>query len=578
MRRHHLIVSIVACVCSLVLGGCAGLEGLGVERPYAATFASAAVACDQPIASEAGAEMLRAGGNAVDAAVAASFTLSVVRPYSCGIGGGGFMVIHLEDDPRFGDLDVAINYRETCPAGVGATYYEDLGEPDASTVGGTAVAVPGTVAGLLHALEKYGTLDRATVLAPAIRAARDGFEVDEHYAHAAASVARKFEAHPEWKQKYEFVWLRFLQEGEVKAGDRIVVPEQALVLTRIAANGVSGFNSGETGDAIVRAARAAGGSLTLADLQGYAPVEVEPISVEVGGLRFVGMPPPSSGGVTMFEALQIMDELGRGPRTRVDTPAEVHVLAEALKHAFADRAHFLADPAFAEVPTGMLLSRETARAAAARFDPHATHPPEDYGVPVAVPEDAGTSHLCVIDARGNAVACTETINTEFGSLVSPEGCGFALNDEMDDFTTISGGANVFGLRQSDANLPAPGKRPLSSMSPTMVLDSRGVVAIAGASGGPRIITGTMQALMNALSGMDAGAAVAAPRVHHQWMPDRLDLEPGAMAEAGQRAALEALGHTLGERDAVGNVQLIKRVPGGWQAACDPRKGGRPAGM
>lgn len=553
------------------------------DRPFEGEYAHGAVACDHPVASAAGAEMLAAGGNAVDAAVAASFTLSVVRPYSCGIGGGGFMLIHLNDDPRHGTVNIAINYRETCPSRVNAETFTQHPDPEASLYGGAAVAVPSTVAGLLHALDRYGTMDRREVLAPAIRAAREGFAVDEHYARAAASLARQFEAKPEWKDRFEFVWLRFLQEGQVRIGDTIVLPEQALTLTRIAHNGLAGFISGETADAIVSAVGAAGGGLSRADLEAYRPVEVTPIEASIAGLRFLGMPPPSSGGVAMFQTLKTLDLLGHPPTRAVRTPTEAHLLAEALQHAFADRARWMADPAFVPVPTEAMLGDAAAAHAAALIRRDATlGDAEAYGQRwggdglAGAAEDAGTSHLSVVDARGNAVSCTETINTEWGSLVCAG--GFALNNQMDDFTTRPGEANFYGLRQSDRNLPAPGKRPLSSMSPTIVLDDRGVVAVAGASGGPRIITGTLQSLLNALSGMDAGDAVAAPRIHHQWLPNRLELEPGALAGPGQRAALESRGHTLSEREHIGNVQLIRRTSGGWQAACDPRKGGRPAGL
>lgn len=553
-----------------------------VAQTFHDTFAGGAVAADHPVASAAGAEMLARGGNAVDAAVAASFTLSVVRPYSCGIGGGGFMVIHLANDPKHGAVDTAINYRETSPGAVGRTYFEKLPE-DASTRGGHSVATPGSVAGLLYALEHYGTLDRATVLAPAIRAATVGFVVDAHYVETVGNLTNKFESNPDWQERFAFVWERFLRRGEVAVGDTIVLPEQALALSLISESGFDAFTKGPIGGAIEAAIAADGGVLNRADIRGYAPLEVEPLRREIQGKTFLAMPPPSSGGVAMFQALTLLDMHGMDLEDRIDTPLEVHLLTEAFKHAFADRSKFLADPEFAPVPMDKLLAdQELSRLERLMLD-GATVQINAYGTgakvfPIIRRDDSGTSHISVVDAHGGAVACTETINLEFGSLVVVPGYGFCLNDQMDDFTTRRNANNAFSLRQSRHNFPEPGKRPVSSMSPTIVLDEDGVLAVAGASGGPRIITGTTEVLLNAFAGMDAGDAVAAPRFHHQWSPNTLLLEPGMLTGEGQRTDLEARGHPLGVHKQIGNVQLITRTPGGWQAASDPRKGGRPAGL
>ncbi|MBK7403332.1 MAG: gamma-glutamyltransferase [Phycisphaerales bacterium] len=554
-------------------------------QSFVGSFAHGAVAADQEIASEAGARMLRAGGNAVDAAVAAGFALSVVRPQSCGIGGGGFMVIYLPEDPHHGRVLTALDFRETAPAGATPGMFTARGiARDASTDSGLAVAVPGSVAGLLYALEQYGTMDRREVLAPAILAAEGGFEADEAYVSAVHAGAERLDETE--RAARPWLWRELLRGGQVAVGDRIANPRQAALLRAIADEGAQAFY----GDAsIVAAAQDAGGILTREDLLAYAPAEVNPLSFGFGGRKFLTMPPPSSGGIVLAQAFGMLER--RGIAARRDgawTPADTHVLIEAWKHAFADRAEWLGDPAFVDVPMERLLSREYLDARAALIDDERTRAPDEYGTreesagPQAPVDDSGTSHLCAVDQWGGAVACTQTINLEFGSLVSVEQWGFCLNNEMDDFTARPGEPNAFGLIQSARNAPEPGKRPLSSMTPTIVLDARGrVLAVAGASGGPRIITGTMQVLLNVLvRGIEAGEAVATPRLHHQWMPDEVKLEPGLRdgeSAAGLRASLEARGHVLGEAADVGVVQLIVRVGDGWSAACDPRKGGRPAG-
>lgn len=577
------------------------LPGCATHRPSEAhTYPHAAVAADHPLASQAGVEILRQGGNAVDAAVATSFTLSVVRPQSCGVGGGGFMVIYLKDHPTLPTPTVtAINYRETAPAAAGPDYYETKG-PDASTKGGAAVAIPGTVAGLLYAQEKYGLLDRAAVLAPAIRAAREGFLADEDFVEAARSEGDWIAETPARQDLFSFVWRRYARENQVKIGDRILNPEQARLLHAIARDGRDAFYTGPVAEAIVSAVNEAGGDLTLDDLAGYAPREVRPLRAAYRNHTFFCMPPPSSGGLAMLQVLGILDHIDRSGSIPEHNSADyIHRLTECFKYAFADRARYLADPAFTEIPIERLLSKPILDTAATLFDPVSTHPPEAYGTPAAppappgaislgqLPEDSGTSHFCVIDEEGNAVACTETVNLFFGSLVGVNEYGFVLNDEMDDFLTRRGVPNAFGLTQADANLPAPGKRPLSSMSPTIVLsgtdlDDAEVAVIAGASGGPRIITGTLQAILNVLFfDMSAEEAVESPRFHHQWMPNVLGLEPALARNDGLVDELHERGHTTERRAGVGVVQLIRRTSehgkSAWQAHSDSRKGGEPAG-
>lgn len=544
---------------------------------FSGDFTIEAVAADHHIASAAGARMLALGGNAVDAAVATSFALSVVRPYSCGIGGGGFMVIHLPADPVRGRVTTALNYRETCPQGIDSDFFQ--GRPlDSSRIGGPAVAVPGTVAGLLHALEHYGTLDRAQVLQPAILAAERGFIVDAHYLAEAQSLVAKFRQNPQLQERFPLLWNQYLLQGHVQEGSRITSPQQAQVLRLIARSGRDGFYAGPVAEAIVASVAGDGGVLTLEDLASYRVREVPPLEFAFDDGIILTMPPPSSGGVALAQMLGLLHRTGGLSQTH-DVSASDHRLIEAMKHAFADRARYMADPDFVPVPIERLLSDEHLDALAARFDPSGVQSPSTYGSTAEpaslLPDDAGTSHFCVVDQWGGAVSCTETINLAFGSKLGVTEFGFLLNNEMDDFTTKVGQANAFGLVQSETNLPEPGKRPLSSMTPTIVLDANGSVrVIAGASGGPRIISATTQVILHALQGKPAGEAVASPRLHHQWSPNVVRFEAAA---AHRAAALQQLGHATSLSEALANTQAISRTANGWQAASDPRKGGRPAG-
>lgn len=638
-------------------------------------FARHAVAADHPEASQAGAEMLARGGNAVDAAVATSFALSVVRPDSCGIGGGGFMLVHLAKENR----TIVIDYRERAPAGASPEMFEGLPE-DASKWSGKAVAVPGTVKGLLHALDKYGTLHRRTVLAPAIRLARLGSVYDRHMERSCKELAAFIDANPARcpeeasamrdalalghpprpiddnvtrpKNERDLRELsRSMSLTEIERAPRLRNAAQAEVLERIAAEGESGFYAGPVGEAIVAAVNRHGGGLTLQDLAGVEVREAAPLVASWRGRTIQTMPLPSSGGVTLVETLALMDRVrphwepsfvafkawledSRFRHSQRDDPLPpppdgmapyAHALAESFKHAFADRAQYLGDPAFmAADPTARLLDPARLDEKARLIDATHTLPDGDYAnagkladlVSSAdgLPEDHGTSHFSVVDQWGNAVACTETINLGFGSRIFVKEFGFFLNNQMDDFQTRRGRANAFGLVQSDRNLPQPGKCPLSSMSPTIVLGADGrVETVVGASGGPRIISGVVQSLLFADDFGIGVAAVDFPRLHHQWKPATVRIEPAAIAWAyanagsfGDRAyfdpeklqaagdevltdpddkvirpiveALRAKGHDIKPMFEGAAVQMIRRDPaGGWTAASDPRKGGAPAG-
>jgi gamma-glutamyltranspeptidase/glutathione hydrolase len=397
------------------------------------------------------------------------------------------------------------------------------------------------------------------------------------------------------------VWRELLRGGDVFPGTTMRNGEQALALELIAERGRAGFYGGEVARALVSAVRDAGGVLTEDDLASFQAKEVEPLEVFALGRRVLTMPPPSTGGVALAQTLlilsayddQMRSHVGTGPFD-ADTPRDpvyLHALVESAKHAFADRARWMGDPEFAALPTRELIDPAYAFARANALHPERTLEPALYG---SSPEDtarfyelndAGTSHVSVVDRFGGAVAMTETINLSYGSRVVVPGYGFALNNQMDDFATRPGEPNAFGLVQSELNAPGPGKRPISSMSPTIVLDGAGVVAVAGGSGGPRIISGVTQSLLNVLLfDMEAHDAVTAPRVHHQWLPDVLQVEPGIASDEALVGALVERGHTVEEADRpLGAVQLIRRAQlrdaeSGWSAASDgTRKGGEPAG-
>lgn len=577
---------------AIALSGCAAAAKAPVSSraPERATalqgrsFTQGAVAADHPVASLAGLEMLQRGGNAVDAAVATSFALSVVRPYSCGIGGGGFMLISLPRNDQTERAEaIVLNYRESAPRNVAPDHFANLPE-DAARFGGHAVGVPGTVLGLLVALHHYGSLDRQTVLEPAIRAAEQGVPADANFIAAARHLEALREEHPHLRELSRLIWDRLCHFGSIREGDLIRQPEKARALRLIAEHGAAEFYIGEIADAIVETLHAHGGVITHEDLEEYTFGRSEPLRGRFLDYELLTMPPPSSGGIAIQQMLGIIQRTLDDFDNPAHNSAEyVHLVTEAMKHAFADRAEHLADPDFVDVPVRELTSETYIDELAGRVDRNRTL--EDrfaYGsvTPAQTLEHTGggTSHFSVIDKNGMAVACTETINLIYGSLVYVEEFGIVLNNQMDDFTTIPGQPNAFGLQQSDRNLPQPGKRPLSSMSPTIVLRDDKPALIVGASGGPRIITGTLQTMLNhLLFDMPPNAAVRQPRFHHQWMPNVLQFEESWRGDAVLRA-MEERSHDVSIRDEVGAVQLITiDAEGGIRAASDPRKGGEPAG-
>lgn len=539
------------------------------------------VASAHPLASAAGLTILKAGGNAVDAAVATAFALSVVEPYSSGLGGGGFMLVYLGRGTEVQGLD----FREVAPAAATRDMYLRDGKvvPGLSTAGPLAVAVPGEVAGLEAALKKFGTMSLAQVMAPAIALAEDGFTIDSAYAAHSVISFQLLKADP-------CAQTAFLCGGRPCAqGERLKQPDLARSLRRIAEKGAEEFYRGELAAAIVSDLHRKGGIITRDDLAGYRVREVKPIAGEYRGYRVVSMPPPSSGGAVIIEMLNILegyDLRGMGFRS-ADT---VHLIAEAMRLAFADRS-FMGDPAFVSVPLDILLSEDYADRLRKTIDPQRAAVsaevapgggeiawPPDNLPKAAIGEGPDTTHLSVVDGQGRAASLTQTINTSFGSGVVACGTGIVLNNEMDDFSSAPGTANAFGLVQGEANAIAPGKVPLSSMSPSLVFKGEKLFMVIGSPGGPRIITTVLQVLLNVIDfDMDIQRAISAPRIHHQWQPDQLHVESGRLG-LGQRLELSRRGHQVKNYFMAGNAQGIMVGSDGWLAGgSDPRGVGAPAG-
>ncbi|HEY1235182.1 MAG TPA: gamma-glutamyltransferase [Candidatus Binatia bacterium] len=519
------------------------------------------VVADSELASEAGMEILRRGGNAVDAAIATAFALSVVDQASSGLGGGGFMVIYRAKDQRAFTLD----FRETAPEAARRELYMKDGKPVASLslTGGLAVAVPAEVAGLVEARKRFGTLSLATLVAPALKLANEGFPLD-----AALRVA--IERQQSAMKRFADLGRVFLPNGTVpKEADIIRQPDLGATLKAIAEDGGEAFYRGRIAAAIVDTVRSSGGVITRDDLKNYKPVWREPLIGSYRGRRVITMPPPSSGGVAIVQMLNILEGYNLG-QMKHDSSAYLHLVTEAMKHAFADRAQFLGDPDFVHVPVGKLTAKDYAAWVRRRISPEKTQPTSFYGYYHYNAEKGGTTHFNVVDRFGNAVSCTQTVNTRFGSKLLATGTGIVLNNEMDDFAIHGQVGNVYGLIGNEANALQSNKRPLSSMAPTIVLRDGRPELVVGAAGGPRIISATLQTILNVLDfHMPVSSAVEAPRIHHQWIPDRLNFE--APMSPQTRKGLEERGHALREQNALGVAQAIARQGAQLSGAADPRK-------
>ena len=563
-------VRVTSMLCLLVLPAAAQEKQVEATGPYG----NGVVAADHPLASLAGLEMLQAGGNVVDAAVASSFTLSVVRPASCGLGGGGFMVIWDAKQQK----SIALDYRERAPLASSADMYKDKAEHEtASMRGPRAVGIPGTVAGLCYAAENYGSLPLAKLLEPAIRVAEEGFVLDPGDKANQRSTLAKFKKFPGYNAKY-----KLLLDGYLKTEGKKFYSPQLPMLKLIAEHGADAFYKGPVAKAIV-AACADNGVITEHDLATQQPLVVRsPLSGTFDGKQVLTMPPPSSGGVALIQMLNVLQAWEKQHPDQSltalghNSPRYVQILTEAMKHAFADRAEYLGDTDYADVPIDRLIGTDYAAEIAKRIKLDKTLSQQEYGRFFSA-SDSGTSHLSVIDKDGNAVACTETINLAYGSFVVVPEYGFILNDEMDDFAARPGEANAFGLIQSAANAVAPKKKPLSSMTPTLVIEDGKAIAAIGGSGGPRIITATFQVLLNQIRfGLKPQSAVNQPRLHHQWSPNRLSLE--AKLFGSHAASLREFGHEVQTTGGVGVSQSVGRFGKMLFGGSDPRKYGQPAGF
>lgn len=535
--------------------------------PQPVTGRRGAVSTTDAYASEVGLDVLRRGGNAVDAAVAAAFALAVVNPEAGNLGGGGFLVLHLADGTQ-----AALDFRETAPAGATRDMFldEDGELTDRSIVGHLASGVPGSVRGLWEAHQRHGSLPWEALLDPSVELAEEVVVTER--------MATMFRESRAGLELFETTRQTFLPGGHPpERGDTFRQPELAATLRRIRDLGPDGFYGGETAALIVAEMERGGGLITLQDLAEYRAVWRDPVVFTYRGHTLVSMPPSSSGGATLAALLNILE----GYDLRVsgwNTPATIHLVAEAAKRAYADRNELLADPAFQPLPFPRMLSKEYAVERRGEISPGVATPSLQVHprAEEAPREGEHTTHLSVVDGEGNAVSLTTTINSWFGSKVTVEGAGFVLNNEMDDFAARPGTPNQFGLVQGVRNAVEPGKRMLSAMTPTVVLDPDGnLLMVVGTPGGSTIITTVLQVISNILDhGMDLPAAVHAPRVHHQHLPDQIFYEPGGLGP-DLVAALEGMGHALVERNEMsGDVQAILVRPDGTLAVVsDPRRGG-----
>jgi gamma-glutamyltranspeptidase/glutathione hydrolase len=540
--------------------------GWAVGAGRSATVApNGMVASNSALASEAGVEIMRRGGNAVDAAVATGFALAVTFPQAGNIGGGGFMVIRMADG-----RSAAIDYREIAPlAATRNMYLDSAGKlTDKSRIGALAAGVPGAVAGMAEALHRYGTMSLAQVMEPAIRLARDGFVVDAALASAIAGSAKLI-------GPYEGAAL-FLPGGTpLAAGSRLTQPALARTLTLIAQQGPAGFYTGAVADSVAAEQRRDGGIITQQDLARYQAAWREPVRGSYRGDTLIAMPPSSSGGITAIETLNILERWPRLPP--FGSAGYDHALAEAFRLAFIDRNTLLGDPAFVQVPLDRLTSKQYADSLWRTIDPaRASRTPVFPGV--ARKESMETTHYSVVDGKGNAVSTTTTLNGYFGGGAYVSGAGFFLNNEMDDFAAQPGVPNMFGLVQGEANAIAPGKRMLSSMTPSILVGHDGtVLLVAGAAGGPTITTTTVQLVLNVVdNGMSLAQAMTAPRLHEQAWPDRLVYEEGGMLPA-VADSLRGAGYELTSVGHLANANSIMRLPNGWAGMSEPRGSGEAVG-
>ena len=524
------------------------LQGANAASMPAVEAKNGMVVSSQHLASQVGVDILKMGGNAIDAAVAVGYAQAVVNPCCGNIGGGGFMTIHLANGE-----DTFINFRETAPAAASANMYLDENgnvKKGASLYGYLAAGVPGTVLGLDTAQRKYGKLTRQQVMEPAIKLARDGFILNRGDTDILDTTIAKFRDDPEAAR----IFLR--PNGDpLQPGDRLIQADLANTLESIAQNGPDAFYQGKIPQAVEAAAKKGGGILTAKDFADFRIAETAPITCSYRGYEIVSAPPPSSGGVTLCEILNVLEGYDL-KASGFNSAQTIHTMTEAMRHAYMDRNTFLGDPAFVKNPTEKLLSKEYAAEIRKQIQPEIATPSSRVQPGMEPHEKPETTHYSIVDHNGNAVSTTYTINGRFGSVVIAPGTGFFLNDEMDDFTVKVGEQNMYGLVQGATNAIAPGKRPLSSMTPTLVTKDGKVFMVVGSPGGSRIITITLQTVLNVIDhGMAPQEAVDAPRIHHQWLPDEVYFEQRGLSADTQKL-LQERGYKLVEQTPWGAAELI----------------------
>lgn len=552
---------------TLVLATAAGIGFLPNAPAYAkgpqqAVLTGSAVAVADKYSADTAEQIFKEGGNAIDAAVAIAFTLAVTYPEAGNIGGGGFMTLYVDGKPYF------LDYRERAPlAATRGMYLDKQGEvvPGMSLYGNRAVGVPGTVAGMWAAQRRFGKLKWKQVLAPAIHYARDGFVVDEQLAQRGVDASKEFGGKTNFDKYF----------GAMKAGANFKQPDLAAVLTRISNEGAKGFYQGKTADLFAASMKEGDGLITKQDLLEYRAVWRQPIEANWGGYRVITAPPPSSGGIGLVQLLKMKADLKQDfEGVKLNSPQYIHLVAEIEKRVFADRAQYLGDPDFYKVPVAQLTDDAYLAKRAAEVNPKEPSDTKSVqpGLGTSMPEKAETTHFSVVDKWGNAVSNTYTINGYFGSGMIAEGTGIVLNDEMDDFSAKPGVANMFGVVGSYANAIEPKKRPLSSMSPTILTKDGKVALVIGTPGGSRIFTSIFQVVNNIYDfKMPLKEAVGAMRFHHQLLPpNTIFWEPYHPIEGELAKALEARGYTLKGQDFSGDIQVIQidgNVP---EPVADPR--------
>ena len=549
-------------LCLALLGSVTSFCGASVQAASVAPVAAehGMVVTAQHLATRVGVDVLKKGGNAVDAAVAVGYALAVVYPAAGNLGGGGFMTLQLADGRK-----TFLDFREKAPLGASANMYLDASGhviKDLSTQGYLAVAVPGSVAGFEMARARYGSLPRATLMAPAIKLAERGFVMQQGDADIFQTATADFRADAPSA-------AIFLNKGEpFQSGQRLVQKDLAKTLKRISRNGADGFYKGPVAKALVAASVAGKGLLTQADLDQYRVRELAPVECDYRGYHIVSAPPPSSGGVVICEVLNIVEgyplkDLG------FRSAQSVHYLIEAMRHAYLDRNSYLGDPAFVKNPLERLLDKGYAARIRAAIDPAKAGVSKDLKPGVEPHEGNNTTHFSIVDKHGNAVALTYTLNDWFGAKVTAAGTGVLLNNEMDDFTVKVGVPNIYGLVQGEANAIAPGQRPLSSMSPTIVSQNGKPVLVVGTPGGSRIITAVTHTILNVIDyGMNVQEAIDAPRFHQQWLPDLTNVDSLGLSPDTRKILVE-MGHKLGAPQPGSHLTAI--------LVGAPSLGGKPVG-